>query len=98
MAHLADQTIELGPSLKLRTELRARYNHEFLETNPKLRATISGNSFEVEGVSSGTDFGLIGVSLEFIDPGGLSTFVGYDFRGNTKLQEHDVSAGLLFRF
>ena len=94
----ADQVVALGPSLKLRAELRARYDHEFLDTHPTLDASISGNSFAVEGASAGSDFGLVGTTLEFIDPGGLSTFLGYDFRGNTKLQEHNVSVGLLIHF
>ncbi len=94
----ADQVVTLGPSLKLRAELRARYDHEFLDTHPTLDASIGGNPFSVEGASTGRDFGLVGTTIEFIDSGGLSTFLGYDFRGNTKLQEHNLSLGLLIHF
>jgi outer membrane autotransporter protein len=93
-----DQVIDLGPRLRLRTELRARYDHEFLDTNPKLNARISGQPFEVAGVSVGRDIGLVGLGVEFIDAGGLSTFLGYDARFNTEFVEHNATIGILVRF
>ncbi|MFP6579895.1 MAG: autotransporter outer membrane beta-barrel domain-containing protein, partial [Myxococcota bacterium] len=95
---LADQVIDLGPGFKLRAELRARYTHEFLDTNPKLDASISGSAFEVQGKSPGRHVGLLGASLEFIDRGGVTTYLSYDFRGNTDMLEHTASAGIQVRF
>ena len=70
----------------------------FLDTNPKLNARISGQPFEVAGVSIGRDIGLVGLGVEFIDAGGLSTFLGYDARFNTEFVEHNATIGILVRF
>ena len=95
---MLDQAYELSPTLQLRAELRLRYDHEFLDTNPKFDARISGQPFGIEGVSVGRDIGLAGLSLEFIDAGGLSTFLSFDARANTEFVEYNGSAGILFRF
>ena len=95
-----DQVFELGPELKLRAEIRARYEYEFLDTNPELKAEFvgSGQGFAVEGVSTGRNVALVGAAIEFIDAGGLSTFLSYDARVNGEFLENTVTLGILVEF
>ena len=95
-----DQVFELGPELKLRTEIRARYEYEFLDTNPRMQAIFltSQQGFTVEGASTGRNVALVGASIEFIDAGGLSTFLNYDARVNGEFLENTVSLGILVEF
>ena len=95
-----DQVFELGPKLKLRAEIRARYEYEFLDTNPRMQAIFvtSRQGFTVEGASTGRNVALVGASIEFIDAGGLSTFLNYDARVNGEFLENTVSLGILVEF
>jgi outer membrane autotransporter protein len=93
-----DHLRELSPHLRLRGELRLRYDHEFLDHAPTMRATFDSQFFEVKGASVGRDTGLVGIGFEFLDRNDLSTFVGYDLRINSQLLEHNVNLGILFRF
>ena len=95
-----DQVFELGPELKLRAEIRARYEYEFLDTNPRMQAIFltSRQGFTVEGASTGRNVALVGASIEFIDAGGLSTFLNYDARVNGEFLENTVSLGILVEF
>ena len=93
-----DHTIDIDPTWRLRGELRLRYDREFLDHRPVLRAAFEGQAFEVAGVSTGQNTGLVGVTFEFIDRGNLSTFFGYDLRVNSQLLEHNVNLGVLFSF
>ena len=90
--------MQIDRTTRIRGELRLRYNHEFLDHRPVMRASFRGEDFGVVGVSTGRDTGLVGVTLEFIDRYNLSTFVGYDLRVNSQLLEHNVSLGVLFFF
>ena len=81
-------------------ELRAGWNHEFLDASQTIVTTligVPGSLASTTGIDFGRDSALIGagLSMELAD---AKVFVDYDGRLGSRLQEHSISGGLRVKF
>ena len=88
--------IRIDTALWLHPELRARWNHEFGDTDRQLSARIGGEPgavFSVDGAEVPADSGVIGVSWTLVSAGRLHAFIDYDVTLASELLQHGVAVG-----
>jgi outer membrane autotransporter protein len=92
--------LEIGQDLWLHPELRARWNHEFGDTERELSSVRIGGQpgavFEVSGAEFPSDTGVIGVSWTLVAAGRLHAFIDYDVTLASELIQHGVAVGAKF--
>jgi outer membrane autotransporter protein len=79
-------------------ELRASWEHEFMNKTADLNARFIGGSgdFNVRGVELGADSGVLGAGLTVSFNKSIQGFVNYDARMNERLNSHTISGGLSY--
>jgi outer membrane autotransporter protein len=79
-------------------ELRAGWEHEFLDKTADMNARFVGGSgdFNVHGVELGADSGVLGGGLTVSFNESIQGFVNYDARMNERLSSHTISGGLSY--
>jgi uncharacterized protein with beta-barrel porin domain len=88
---------------KLTPELRASWQHEFLDKDRDVRAsfvdqTLPGN-FATTAAGSGTDFGVVGAGVNMFVADRTQLSVGYDFKfGGHSFTAHQLSGRLRHTF
>jgi outer membrane autotransporter protein len=88
---------------KLTPELRASWQHEFLDRDRDVRAsfvdqTLPGN-FATTAAGSGTDFGVLGAGVNMFVADRTQLSVGYDFKfGGHSFTAHQLSGRLRHTF
>jgi outer membrane autotransporter protein len=90
---------EIGKELWFHPELRARWLHEFGDTERRLTSRIGGEpgaSFRVDGAEAPADTGVFGVRWEVIASRRLHVFAGYDVSLASELLQHGAAAGFKF--
>jgi len=89
----------LDKDLWFHPELRARWLHEFGDTERELTTRIGGDpgaSYRVVGAEAPSDAGEIGVRWEVIAGRRLHVFASYDVTLASELLQHGASAGFKF--
>jgi outer membrane autotransporter protein len=79
-------------------EVRAGWEHEFLDKTPDVNARFVGGSgdFNVRGVELGTDSGVLGAGLTVAFNKTIQGFVNYDANLNSRMSSHAISGGLSY--
>jgi outer membrane autotransporter protein len=79
-------------------ELRAGWEHEFLDQTADVNARFVGGSgdFIVRGVELGADSGVVGAGLTVSFNKAIQAFVNFDARMNERISSHTISGGLSF--
>jgi subtilase-type serine protease len=79
-------------------ELRAGWEHEFLDRTADVNASFIGGSgdFVVRGVELGADSGVLGAGLTVWFNKAIQGFVNYDARMNERISSHTISGGLSY--
>ena len=88
---------QLDEDLWLRPELRARWLHEFGDTERKLEARIGGvpgATYAVRGAELSRDSGSFGVSWTVTRAGRLHVFAEYDIGVNAEGLQHSAAVGV----
>ena len=88
--------IRIDEQLWLHPELRARWVHEFGDTERELSASIGGSpgqGFDVTGAEAPTDAGVIGIGWTLISAGRMHLFIDYDVTIASELIQHGVAGG-----
>ena len=91
--------LEIDDELWFHPELRARWNHEFGDTDRQLSARIGGEPgsvFEVSGAEFPSDTGVIGVGWTLVAAGRLHAFIDYDVTLAKELIQHGIAVGAKF--
>jgi outer membrane autotransporter protein len=92
--------IEIDDELWFHPELRARWNHEFGDTERELSSARIGGQpgavFQVSGAEFPADTGVIGVSWTLVSQGRLHAFIDYDVTLASELIQHGVAVGAKF--
>ena len=94
-------THRVGSYGTLIPELRAGWNHEFLDTSQTIVTTligVPGSLTSTTGIKFGRDSALIGAGLSMELSPDAKVFVDYDGRLGSRLQEHSISGGLRVKF
>ncbi|AWK90098.1 autotransporter outer membrane beta-barrel domain-containing protein [Azospirillum thermophilum] len=79
-------------------ELRARWDHDFLDVAAGSRASLAGTSFRVSGTRPGRDAAVLGAGLTAELDGRLQAFGSYDADLRRDAVGHTLSAGLRYRW
>lgn len=84
-------------------ELRASWQHEFLDKERDIRASFVDQSlpgtFATTAAGSGTDFGVVGAGLTANVAARMQMMLGYDFKfGGHDFQAHQLSGRLRYTF
>jgi outer membrane autotransporter protein len=79
-------------------ELRAGWEHEFMDRTADLNARFIGGSgdFNVRGVELGADSGVLGAGLTVSFNKSIQGFVNFDARMNERLSSHTISGGVSY--
>ncbi len=87
-----------GP--KFVPEVRARWEHEFLDQNASFDARFigGGGSFVTRGVQLGRESVVVGAGLAVVFSQDVSAYVDYDAHFNDQLTAHAVSGGVSVRW
>jgi autotransporter-associated beta strand protein len=88
--------VRIDDEMWFHPEFRARWTHEFGDTDRELDAVIGGEPgglFTVQGAEVPTDAGVIGVSWTLVSAGRLHAFLDYDVTLAPDLIQHGVAVG-----
>ncbi len=90
----------VSDSLLLLPEVRAGYQHEFLDDNATVASTFAnaapGTGWTADSVNIDRDFLTLGVGVTAHTDRNLSGFLGYDVAFNSDVTEHNLTGGLRY--
>ena len=79
------------------TEVRVRWDHDFLDRAADSRVALAGAPFQVSGTEAGRDAAVLGTGFVAYLENSLEGFAGYDVELREGSSAHRVSAGLRYR-
>jgi outer membrane autotransporter protein len=97
----ASTSIDLGSHGTLVPEVRAGWQHEFLDASQTLTAQLAGTAaspFAVVGTSFGRDSAVVGVGVSHEFAPGASFFVDYDGQFTGGFNQNSGSVGIKVKF
>jgi outer membrane protein OmpA-like peptidoglycan-associated protein len=91
----------LANGATLTPELRAAWQHEFLDQEQKITSAFAANpggTFSIEGARFSRESAIVGIGLTYAMSPQTKIFADYDFKWNGDYTAHQVSAGIRFSF